>query len=89
MYGMPVQSSIKKIRKCRNILAVVGAEKVPHEMYQMADFNVAVTSQPHSEIAALSVFLHEYFAGRELCKKFKAAKLKIIPQERGKKVIER
>ena len=89
MYGLPIQSIIRKIRKKKKILAVIGAEKVPGEVYRLADFNVAVASQPHSEIAALAVFLHEYFAGKELAKKFKRSKLKIIPQERGKLVISK
>ncbi len=88
MYGMPVEKKIGKIRKHRNALVVVGSEKVPFEAYQMADYNIAVTNQPHSEVAALAIFLHEYFRGKELGKKFKKAKIRIIPQERGKKVIE-
>ena len=84
MYGMPLQSVVKKIAK-KKILVVVGGEKVPPEVYQLSDYNIAVTNQPHSEIAALAVFLHEYFQGKE--KKFRG-KLRIVPQERGKKVLE-
>jgi tRNA (cytidine56-2'-O)-methyltransferase len=89
MYGLPLQVTIRKIRKKRNLLVVIGSEKVPHEIYRLADYNIAVTSQPHSEVAALAVFLHEYFRGKELSKKFKAAKLKIVPQEKGKRVVEK
>ena len=89
MYGLPVQTVIKKVRKRRNVLVVIGAEKVPGEVYRLADYNIAVTNQPHSEVAALAVVLHEYFKGKELGKKFAKAKLKIIPQERGKKVISK
>jgi tRNA (cytidine56-2'-O)-methyltransferase len=85
MYGMPLQKKIREIRKKRNLLVVIGSEKVPGEVYHMADYNIGVTSQPHSEAAALAVFLHEYSRGKE--KRFTKAKLKIIPQERGKKVI--
>jgi len=88
MYGLEIQKQIKGLRKIKNILLVVGGEKVPHEVYQLTDFNIAVTNQPHSEVAGLAVFLHEYFEGKELEKKFKG-KLKIIPQERGKKVEEK
>ena len=88
MYGLPVQKTIPKIRKFRkDLLVIVGGEKVPGEVYQLADFNISVTSQPHSEVAALAIFLHEYFQGMELTKKFNDAKRKVIPQERGKKVI--
>ncbi len=86
-YGMPLQEKISQIRKSPNILLVIGSEKVPGEMYQMADYNIAVASQPHSEVAALALFLHEYFEGKELEKDF-SGKVKIIPQEHGKKVID-
>jgi len=86
MYGLPIQTIIKKVRKRRNVLVVIGAEKVPGEVYKLADYNIAVTNQPHSEVAALAVLLHEYFGGKELIKTFKKSKLKIIPQARGKQV---
>ena len=89
MYGLPIEKQIGKIRKHRNILIVIGAEKVPGEVYRLADYNIAVTNQPHSEVAALAVFLHEFNRGKELGRKFKKAKLKIIPQERGKKVVSK
>lgn len=89
MYGIPLQSIIGKIRKKKKILVAAGAEKVPGEAYRLADFNVAVTGQPHSEIAALAIFLHEYFRGSELERKFKNARLRIVPQEHGKKVLSR
>lgn len=90
VYGMPVQKTIGRIRKaCKKgkILVVVGGEKVPWEMYGLADFNVSVTGQPHSEIAALALFLDRLFAGKELDRRFAGAKKVVIPQERGKKVI--
>ncbi len=87
MYGMPLHKKINKVKKEKNIIVVVGSEKVPSEVYNIADHNVAVGSQPHSEVSALAVFLHEYFKGKELDKKFKNAKIEIEPCERGKKVI--
>ncbi|MFH0832452.1 MAG: tRNA (cytidine(56)-2'-O)-methyltransferase [Candidatus Aenigmatarchaeota archaeon] len=86
MYGLPFQKKIRQIKKKRNILVVIGSEKVPGEVYHNADYNISVTSQPHSEAAALAVFLHEYSRGKE--KKFRKAKIKIVPQERGKKVVD-
>jgi tRNA (cytidine56-2'-O)-methyltransferase len=83
MYGLPVQNEIPKI--CRkNTLLVFGGEKVPMEVYHLADFNVSVTSQPHSEVAAIAIFLHEYFRGKELRKCFPGGK-RIVPQRCGKK----
>jgi len=89
IYGLPIQKQMSKIRKHKNLLVVVGGEKVPGEVYQVADYNIAVSSQPHSEIGALAVFLHEYSKGKELYKNFPGAKLKVIPQERGKKTVKK
>lgn len=86
MYGLPIQDEINKIRRNKNLLVVVGGEKVPGEVYSLVDYNVAVSNQPHSEVAALAVFLHEYFRGKELQKSF-GGKFRIIPQKTGKKLI--
>ena len=88
-YGMPLQKRIREVRKKRKALVIVGSEKVPGEVYDLADYNLAASNQPHSEVAALAIFLHEYFKGEELEKKFPKAKIKILPQERGKKVVEK
>lgn len=89
MYGVPVQNVIGKLRGEKNLLVVIGGEKVPSEIYKLADWNVSITSQPHSEIAALSIFLDRVFKGKELEKSFPKARKKIIPQEKGKKVVEK
>jgi tRNA (cytidine56-2'-O)-methyltransferase len=68
---------------------VVGAGKVPGELFGLADVNVAVGNQPHSEIAALAVFLDRLFEGRELKREFPGWKLKVLPSIRGKKVLRR
>ncbi|ASJ00415.1 tRNA (cytidine(56)-2'-O)-methyltransferase [Thermococcus gorgonarius] len=92
MYGIHIDDALPAIREelkaGMNVMVVVGAEKVPREVYEIADYNVAVGNQPHSEVAALAVFLDRLLDGEGLRKEFKNAKLKIIPQERGKKVIE-
>lgn len=89
MYGLPVGKVINRIRKEKNLLLIVGGEKVPPEVYELADWNVSVTSQPHSEIAALAVFLDRILKGKELERKFPKPRKTIVPQERGKKVIEK
>jgi tRNA (cytidine56-2'-O)-methyltransferase len=87
MYGQQLQTVADDIRSSTSDkLLVVGGSKVPREAYELADWNVAVTSQPHSEISALSVFLHELFKGEELRKAFSGGRLEIIPQPKGKKV---
>ncbi len=87
-YGLPLQKKITSIKKNKKLLVIVGSEKVPGEVYQESDYNIAVTSQPHSEIAALALFIEGYLGKKALTKTFPKAKVKIIPQERGKKVID-
>lgn len=92
MYGERVQDRMDAVRKAAakngpGLAVVVGAEQVPGEVYEMADWNVAVTSQPHSEVAALAVFLDRFFDGEELEMEHGNARVKIVPTARGKKVI--
>jgi tRNA (cytidine56-2'-O)-methyltransferase len=88
MYGINLPDAIADIRPSRKILVVVGAEKVPGEMYGLADFNVAVTGQPHSEIASLALFLDRLFEGTEFSCEFPGAKIRIIPSCAGKQTEE-
>jgi len=57
-------------------------------VYDRADWNVGVTNQPHSEVAALAVFLDRLFEGRELDREWVEADRRVIPQETGKRVEE-
>ncbi len=88
MYGDELDRSIKKIDKNDDLLIVVGAEKVPSQMYAIADFNVSVGNQPHSEVSALAIFLDRYNNGKWLTKRFNG-KIQILPCNKGKKVISR
>ena len=88
MYGGQLEKSVKEIDKKKDLLIVVGAEKVPPIIYEMADFNVSVGNQPHSEVAALAIFLDRYYKGSWQIKKFNG-KLEILPCNRGKKVISK
>jgi tRNA (cytidine56-2'-O)-methyltransferase len=88
MYGLPVQEAIGRIRGSRDVLVIVGAEKVPGEVYGLANCNVAVSGQPHSEIAALAVFLDQLFEGTELDREFPGAAISIEPSARGKKTTD-
>jgi len=87
MYGEGLLDAIPQLKAKRKLLVVVGAGKVPGELYSIADFNVSVTNQPHSEVAALAVFLHALFDGRELNKRFPGALVRIVPQKKGKVVL--
>ncbi len=89
MYGLRINEVIKEIRDIdQKILVVIGAEKVPREIYLLADYNISIGNQPHSEIAALAIFLDRYFNGEQFDKKFTNGKMKIIPSDKGKNVIE-
>lgn len=86
MYGINVDDIIGKIKNDgNNLLVVVGAEKVPREVYDMSDYNVSIGNQPHSEIAALAIFLDRLFEGKELKQKFNG-KVRIVPSDRNKLV---
>ena len=85
MYGIPLRKAFASLKTKEKILVVVGSEQVPAEVYELADYNVSVTSQPHSEVAALAIALDRLQEGKEL--EFKG-KVKIIPSQRGKLVVK-
>ena len=88
MYGLPIVDCVGAVRAHpKNVMVIVGSQKVPPEAYEMADFNIAVTNQPHSEIAALAVFLDQYFKGEELAREFEGAMKKVRPSKCGKNVV--
>ena len=88
MYGIPVDYAIEEIRvDPRPKLVIVGSEKVESFYYQEADWNVAVTSQPHSEVAALAVFLDRLYRGWEQYTRYPRARVEIRPTRRGKRVV--
>ena len=85
VYGIPYEEAMPEIRKAKDLLVVVGGEKVPIDVYREMDWNISVTSQPHSEVAALAIVLDRYFNGK--IPNFKG-KLSVVPQKVGKKVIK-
>ncbi|MCU4971805.1 tRNA (cytidine(56)-2'-O)-methyltransferase [Halobacteria archaeon AArc-m2/3/4] len=90
MYGEQIQDVEDEVRTAHRdgepLLVVVGAEKVPFDVYEAADWNVGVTNQPHSEVAGLAVFLDRLFEGRELEREWDDADRRVIPQKTGKRV---
>ena len=91
MYGEPIQdveADIREAHQSEPVLAVVGAEKVPFEVYERADYNVGVTNQPHSEIASLAVFLDRLYEGRELDREWTDPEQVVVPMATGKKVVD-
>jgi tRNA (cytidine56-2'-O)-methyltransferase len=89
MYGESVQDVIEDIKITSEAkLVVVGGAKVPGELYALADWNVAVTDQPHSEVSALAVFLHLLLEGKEYSRIFDGAKLRVKPMKHGKEMYD-
>jgi len=81
MYGEPMEDVIDEVReRDDDLLVVVGSQKVPGEVYELVDHNMAVGSQPHSEVTAVGVFLYEY-ADREIPTAFPGAQIEVVPSE--------
>ncbi len=93
MYGVNLPDAIPQIAaEAENLMIVVGAEKVPPEMYELSDWNVAVGNQPHSEVAALAIILDRLMAaeGKDALKtQFTGGEIEIVPKKRGKEVISK
>lgn len=86
MYGERLSEAIRTLRS-EDIMIVVGAEKVPREVYDLAHRNISVGNQPHSEVAALAVFLDRL--DRKALDKSFDGNMKIVPNPRGKTVVDR
>jgi tRNA (cytidine56-2'-O)-methyltransferase len=86
MYGEPYRSVIPRIRRDRPVTVVVGGAKVPSDVFEHAHYNVAVGNQPHSEVAALALFMEAWFGDGGTERHFPNARLVIEPSARGKAV---
>lgn len=84
MYGEKINKNIGELREKfsgdEDLLVVVGAEKVPRWVYKHVDQNISVGNQPHSEIAALAVFLDRIQEGK-IKEDFEAADIRVEPSE--------
>lgn len=81
MYGERIDEKIEDIKseaEDTDLLVVVGAEKVPRWVYTHVDHNISVGTQPHSEIAALAVFLDRL---RDIETVFEDADIEVQPSE--------
>ncbi len=81
MYGEKIDDKIDQLEEeieDRNLLVVVGAEKVPRWVYKNVDYNISVGNQPHSEIAALAVFLDRV---KGLKEDFEDADIEVEPSQ--------
>lgn len=86
MYGEKIGQKMSEIKESveeENLLVVVGSEKVPRKVYTNVDYNISVGNQPHSEIAALAVFLDRFNEG-SLKEDFQDADIRVVPSENKK-----
>ena len=85
--GVYANEIIDEVKECgRDILIIVGGSKVPSKVYKNATWNVSVTNQPHSEVAALAVFQHLLMDGKEFDLDFEDPVFEIVPTLHGKNV---
>ena len=86
-YGLRLPETIDEIRgSTRDVMVVVGSEKMHGEMFNLADWNVSVTNQPMSEVAALAVFLDWYKRHGEFEINYPEASVRILPSKNGKMI---
>ena len=88
MYGEPHEKAISEIPTDRPLAVVVGGAKVGKEYYEVCQHNVAVGNQPHSEVAALAVFMASFLGGMPGANQFSGGQLEIRPSARGKNVVD-
>lgn len=81
MYGEKVGEKMGELRdrfEDEDLMVIVGAEKVPRWVYEKVDFNISVGNQPHSEIAALAVFMDRIQEGN-IREEFEDAEIEVEP----------
>lgn len=88
MYGIPYQEEVNEIKDSeKDKIIVIGGKKVPGNIYDYIDIQLAVTNQPHSEVAALAVFLENLQDIEQIG--HDNAKLEVIPRRKGKEIKEK
>ncbi|HEV2429213.1 MAG TPA: tRNA (cytidine(56)-2'-O)-methyltransferase [Thermoplasmata archaeon] len=85
MYGRPIGEVLRRLRLASRVLVIVGGAKVPPDVFGIARYNVSVGTQPHSEVAALAVFL-DRLGGVPSRRSWRGARQAIVPSRRGKQV---
>ena len=73
-------------KRLKNLLVVIGGQKIPGKVFQYADWNIAISNQPHSEVASLAVFL-DHINSNALQIQFSNALKQVIPSLEGKKIL--
>jgi len=86
-YGLKLPRVIREIDEAdKDVLVVVGSEKMPGEVFKLADWNVSVTNQPMSEVAALAVFLDWHLQHGAFDKSFPNGEVEIVPSSDRKNI---
>ena len=86
MYGEPWREAVESIPRDAPVVVVVGGTKVPGEIFRIADHNVSIGNQPHSEVAALAVFLESWMGPINESIRFAGGEIEVVPSERAKRV---
>ena len=87
MYGEPWKEALPKIDLDKPMMIVVGGTKVPGEVYRLADHNVSIGNQPHSEVAALAIFLDSLVGPIDDLSHFPDGEIRVIPNGIRKQVM--
>ena len=87
MYGEDLRNVLSDLYFLRHVqlkpfLVMVGSSKVPAKMYTIADYNISITNQPHSEVAALAIFLDKIHGGN--WPRYTEGKVRMNPSLKGK-----
>ena len=87
MFGLPIDEKLGEIKKGKtDILFIVGAEKVPPWVFELADYNISIGNQPHSEVAALAIAMNKLHP-EGYNTKFQG-KLSVLPSATHREMIE-
>ncbi|RZD52175.1 MAG: tRNA (cytidine(56)-2'-O)-methyltransferase [Methanobacteriota archaeon] len=78
MYGEPLRKAIIKIDTSKPILVVVGG---------LATHNISIGNQPHSEVAALAVFLDSFVGPLDDAEHFAGGEIRVVPSADRKRVV--
>ncbi len=87
MYGESWRESLGVIERNRPMVIVVGGTKVPGEVFRLAKYNISIGNQPHSEVAALGVFLESLIGQIDESTHFQGGDIQVIPSLDRKKVM--
>ncbi len=82
-YGIPITKMRYRISTYKNILLIVSFSESIKKAYDVADFNISISSQPHTCGSSIAIFLHDFYQGRELAMRFENPKYKIVPSQHG------